>query len=142
MFKKVFVDGNVILDIFDNSRCFSSYSIKTIDYLLSNNVRLLTSGDLITTIYYVLAKNNKNTAFESVKLAVNYFDLISFSNLEILKTIKLMETDKNYQDFEDALQYTLAKINRCDIILSNDDGFVSKDIKTLKTESFCKTYIN
>jgi hypothetical protein len=141
MFKKVFVDANVILDIFDNSRRFSSYSIKAIDYLLSKNVRLLTSGDLITTIYYVLAKNNKNTAFESVKLAVNYFDLISFSNPEILKTIKLMETDKNYQDFEDALQYILAKINKCDIILSNDSGFVGKDIKILNTGSFCKIYI-
>lgn len=140
MFKKIFADANVILDIFDNTRPFSKFSIKAINYLLSNNANLLTSSDLITTVYYVLSRKDRKIALNAVKLSLDYFNLISFSNLEIEKTIKLMETDKTYNDLEDTLQYILAKNNRCEMILSNDNNFSSKDIKIATTEEFCEIY--
>ncbi|MCL4322692.1 MAG: PIN domain-containing protein [Deltaproteobacteria bacterium] len=141
MFKKVFIDANVILDIFDNSRSFSKYSIETISYLLTNSAQLFTSSDLITTVYYILSKKNKNIALKSIKLSLDYLDLIPFSNFETAKAIKLMEADKSYKDFEDTLQYVLAKKNKCEIILSNDNNFYGKDIEIATTEKFCKIYI-
>ena len=140
MFKKIFADANVILDIFDNTRPFSKFSIKAVNYLLSDNANLLTSSDLITTVYYVLSKKDRNIALNAVKLSLDYFNLISFSNLEIEKTIKLVENDKTYNDLEDTLQYILAKNNGCEMILSNDNNFSSKDIKIATTKEFCGIY--
>ncbi len=48
-YKKVFIDANVILDLFLDDRPYSEYSKKSFFYLQKNNVELLTSCDLITT---------------------------------------------------------------------------------------------
>ena len=141
MFKKVFIDANVILDIFDNTRVFSKYSIEAVNYLLNGDVQLLTSSDLITTVYYILSKKDKKLALKSIKLSIDYFLLIPFSNAETENVIKLMERDKYYKDFEDTLQYVLAKRDKCEFILSNDNNFPHKDIDVITTEKFCKTYV-
>ena len=58
--KKVFVDANVIIDTFDETRKESDKSIKTIRYLLSQEeIELYTSCDLITTVYYILRKKTQ-----------------------------------------------------------------------------------
>jgi hypothetical protein len=141
MFKKVFIDANVILDVFDNTRVCSKYSIEAVNYLLNGDAQLLTSSDLITTVYYILSKKDKKIALKSIKLSLDYFLLIPFSNIETENVIKLMERDKYYKDFEDTLQYVLAKRNKCEFILSNDNNFPNKDIDVMTAEKFCKTYI-
>ena len=66
-YKRVFVDGNVILDYFLKNKPFSKYSEKVIDYLVENNTNLLTSCDLITTVYYVLSKDEKTQALYNIQ---------------------------------------------------------------------------
>ncbi|WP_456400990.1 PIN domain-containing protein [Persephonella sp.] len=107
-YKRVFA-GNVILDYFLKDRLFSEHSEKTIDYLIENNIYLLTSCDLITTIYYVLSKRNKTEALLNIKDASEFFYIIPFSNNETKKAINLMEKDKNFKDLEDTPQYFLGK---------------------------------
>ena len=41
---------------------------------------------------------------------------------------------------EDTIQYIMAKKEGCDLIISNDKNFVSKDIKLLISEKFCKEH--
>jgi len=103
-FKKVFVDGNVIIDIFDGKRPNHEYSVKAIYTLLSNNVELLTSSDLITTVYYVLSKIDKTKALSNIEKVIDIFIAIPFGNEEVKKAISLMEKDKNFKDLEDTLQ--------------------------------------
>ena len=49
-----------------------------------------------------------------------------------------MTEDSDYKDLEDTLQYILAKKYNCDLIVSNNESFVSKDIKTLTSKEFIK----
>jgi len=140
-YKKVFVDGNVILDYFLKDRPFSKYSEKAIDYLVENNIYLLTSCDLITTVYYVLSKEDKLQALLNIKDATEFFYIIPFSNYETQKAIKLMQRDRNFKDLEDTLQYVLAKENECDLIISNDKDFYSPDIKVISTKEFMETIL-
>ncbi len=135
-YKKVFIDANVILDLFLDDRPYSEYSKEAFFYLQKNNVELLTSCDLITTVYYVLKKYNKRKALENLSYTLNLLYLIPFSNDEVGKAIDLMQKDKNFADLEDTLQYVLAKENECDLILSNDDDFYSPDIKKISTKDF------
>ncbi len=134
-FRKVFVDANVILDLFIPDRPFSEYSILAIDRLIEKKTELFTSCDLITTVYYVLTKADKDKALKSIEVANEIFKLIPFSNDEIIEAINLMKNNTNFKDLEDTVQYVLAKRERCDLILTNDQQFYSPDISLLTTRS-------
>jgi len=135
-FRKVFVDGNVIIDIFEESRKNHKYSVEAIRLLLLRKVELLTSSDLITTIYYILSKVDRKKAFLDIKKVVELFSIISFGKEEVKTAITLMEKNEKFKDLEDTIQYVLAKKEGCDLILSNDKGFYSPDIEVLTTKQF------
>ena len=100
-----------------------------------------TSCDLITTIYYVLAKKSKSNALNSIVKLNKICQVIDFSNKEIAQTCNLMKEDESYKDLEDTLQYVLAQKENCDMIISNDKKFASKEIELLSSEAFIKKYI-
>ena len=135
-FGRVFVDANVILDLFDPDRSNSDYSVTVIDYLLEKKSELFASYDLITTIYYVLSKIDRDKALKSIEATAEIFSLIPFSNDEIFEAIGLIRKDKKFKDLEDTVQYVLAKKENCDLILVNDRGFFSPDIKIATTKEF------
>ena len=139
-YKKVFVDGNIIIDIFDENRPFHKYSVEAIRLLLIKNVELITSSDLITTVYYVLAKVDKRKAFSDIKKVVELFEIAPFGKDEIKLAITLMEKDKLFKDLEDGIQYVIAKSQGCNLILSNDKGFYSPDIEIFDVKSFLEVF--
>ena len=138
---KVFLDANVLLDLFDDARPLSLYSTKVYTFLLSSSdVELFTSCDLITTIYYLNSKIDKQSALSNI-IAINItLKVVEFSNKEIDETCSLMTQDSDYKDLEDTIQYVLAKKYECDYIISNDEKFVSKDIILLTSQEFSKKH--
>ena len=137
---KVFVDANILLDIFNNQRSFHKMSVEVYDFLI-HNAQIFTSCDLITTIYYINSKNDKKQALLNIQSINKTLKIIEFSNKEVESTCKLMLEDSDYKDLEDTLQYIMAKKQNCDLIISNDKNFVSKDIRLLTSEQFYKEYI-
>ncbi len=138
---KIFFDANVILDIFDEKRRFHKSSYKVLEYCIKNKFDIFTSSDIITTIYYVLKKIDKKKAFNSVKSLLKIFDLIPFGNKEVETALMLMEKHKEYVDLEDTLQYVLAKKEKCDLIITNDKKFASKEIKKISTTEFVREFL-
>lgn len=132
----VFVDANIILDRYDIQRPSHKYSFLAFEYLIKN-VKLFTSCDLITTIYYVNSKEGKHQALLNIQNINKTLKVIEFSNKEVEQTCDLMLKDTDYKDLEDAIQYIMAKKLNCDLIISNDKNFVSKDIKLMTSEEFC-----
>ena len=141
-FNRVFVDANVIIDLFIPDRPFSEHSIIVIDWLSDIGSKLFTSCDLITTIYYSLAKIDKGKALKSIEVATEIFNLIPFSNDEVCEATNLMRSDKRFKDLEDTIQYILAKREDCKLILTNDGKFFSPDIKISTTEDFHRKVIS
>jgi len=139
---KIFIDANVLLDKFDNSRVNNKYSQQVFEYCILNDFEIYTSCDLITTIYYINAKIDKQNALKNIQLINQTINMISFSNLEIAKASNLMLKSSDYKDLEDTLQYILAIKEDCDIIVSNDLKFVSKDIELLTSKGFIEKFIN
>jgi len=140
MYKKIFLDANILLDYADKNRIFHEVSTKCIEYCLKQNLDLYTSCDLITTIYYVVSKQNKTKALEEVQRINNFCHVIEFSNSDIKQTCDLMLEDSDYNDLEDTVQYLLAKKSQCDLIVSNDENFVSKNIKLISSSDFCNEF--
>jgi len=138
-YKRVFLDANIILDIFDEQREFYKSSSLTIAYLLDNAIELFTSCDIITTLYYVLSKRDKNFALDAIENVNKLCTIIEFANREITQSCKLMRSS-SFIDLEDTIQYTMAKKANCDLILSNDKSFVSKDIELLSSKDFVKSF--
>lgn len=137
---RVFLDANVILDRYDLSRPLSRYSMEAYEYLILN-AQIFTSCDLITTIYYVSSKQDKYQALSNIQNISKTLKIIEFSNKEIEASCKLMFEDSDFGDLEDTLQYILAKKQTCDLIISNDEKFVSKEIRLLTSEAFCREYV-
>jgi predicted nucleic acid-binding protein len=137
---RVFLDANVILDRYDLSRPFSQYSIKAYEYLLLN-AQIFTSCDLITTIYYINSREDKYQALKNIQNISKTLKIIEFSNKEVEESCSLMLSDSDYSDLEDTLQSVLAKKSKCGLIISNDERFVSKEIRLLTSKAFCEEYI-
>jgi len=140
VYKNIFLDGNILFDYADKNRKFHDASTKCIEYCLKQNLDLYTSCDLITTIYYVVSRQNKIKALDEVQRINNFCHVIEFSNIEINQTCNLMLQDLDYKDLEDTIQYLLAKKRQCDLIVSNDKNFISKDIQLISSSNFCHQF--
>ncbi len=138
MYKKIFIDANIILDIFDSSRTAHQKSLNTYQHILSHQIELFTSCDIITTLYYIEAKKDRKEALLKIQNINKTIKVIEFSNNEVASTCTLMIKDSDYNDLEDTIQYILAKKHECDLIISNDKKFTSKEIELLSSELFCE----
>lgn len=142
MYSKAFIDANIFIDANDENRVTYTQSLSILDYLVTKQKMIYTSCDLITTIYYILSKSNKNHALNSIESINKICKVIDFSNKEISLTCKLIREDKNYKDLEDTLQVILAQKENCDLIISNNKNFYSKDIELMTSKEFCEKYLD
>jgi len=141
MYKKVFLDANILADIYDKNRPFNIQSKKVLLELSKySDIELFTSCDIITTLYYITAKLNKEEALNAIIETNELCTIVEFANKEIQECCSLMKKNKNYKDLEDAIQYIMAKKMDCDLILSNDKGFMSEDIALFSTKAFVKKF--
>ncbi len=138
---KIFVDANIIVDIFDDNRSYHKFSKAFLNFSIEHDIFLYTSCDLITTIYYIESKVDRTLALKKIENINKTLTLIEFSNHEVQMSCNLMSDDSDYKDLEDTISYILAKKVGCDLIVSNDKNFVAKDIKILTSEKFCREYI-
>ena len=140
--EKVYLDANILLDYLVGSRFKHEESDRVIEYCFARHFEIMTSCDIVTTIYYIDAKLGKQRALENIIKMNMFVKIINFSNKEVAQTCQLMKEDEDYVDLEDTLQYILAQKEKCDVIVSNDKGFVSKKIELLSSEAFIKKYIS
>ena len=88
MYKKVFIDANIFIDINDEDRKTFKSSLDILRFLTNNKIEIYNSCDLITTIYYVLSKKSKQNALSSIEKINKICKVIEFSNKEISQTCK------------------------------------------------------
>jgi predicted nucleic acid-binding protein len=139
MYKKIFLDANILADIYDKNRPYFTYSEKVISLLLEDeNIQLFTSCDIITTLYYILSKQDKKKALDVIVEVNEWCEVVDFANDEIKECCLLMKKNSAYKDLEDTIQYVMAKKVSSDLILSNDKGFVSDEIRVMSSEEFLK----
>lgn len=140
-YKRVFLDANIILDIYDEKRPFHVESSEAISRLLQEkDIDIFTSCDIITTLYYVLSKKGKMDALDSILDVNELCIVIEFGNKEIEESCLFMKKNKNFTDLEDTIQYIMAKKASCDLILSNDKGFVSEGVELMSSGEFIGKY--
>jgi predicted nucleic acid-binding protein len=133
MVNKVLLDTNIIVDLFDKTRPYSQDSLKSVQMLLERGALLYVNSDTLTTTFYLLRSQKKATfleAIEAIKETSELCELISIEITDVENTVLLCKDTKTpFKDYEDAMQYICAKKVDTDLILTNDKGFISPDIK-------------
>jgi len=138
MFKRIFLDANILIDSIDDQRPMHHRSTALIRFCLEKEIPVFTSCDIVTTVYYLSAKINKKQALNEITKINRFCKIIDFSNAEVEQTCNLMAQNSDFKDLEDTIQYILAKKALCDCIVSNDKNFLSPDILLLNSEAFCE----
>ncbi len=132
MSNNIFIDANIILDLFDKERAYHEYSTKVLKNLVENkDTELFISSDMVSNIFYILKNRLKFSLEESLNIIENIikvFNIISIDKYDILQGVNLCKNGQ-FNDFEDALQYICALKAEAVLIISNDKkGFKNSDI--------------
>jgi putative PIN family toxin of toxin-antitoxin system len=119
MVYKVFLDTNIIIDYFMESRNNHEQAILLFSKMIDKNIKAYTSETVINTSCYLLAK------YIQPKKLSEYFD-------EMLTFIEILPSNNNtfhkayllnYQDLEDAVLFQIAFENSMDFFISSDKPF-------------------
>lgn len=132
--KNVFIDTNILMDIFSNREPFVKMSLKI--YILGNQkqIQLYTSSNTITTLHYLLKKYIDE---DKIKMALQQV----LENIEIIPVdanIIRKSLKSNHKDFEDAIQIISAQsIHSMDCIITRDlKDFKNSEIKVFTPDEF------
>lgn len=138
---KVFFDANIINDIYDSKRALAKDSYLCLKQCLECGYDIVTSCDIVTNVYYITAKyTDKLNALDALEDIEAIFTILPFDNALLKSAVALMKKDTSFVDLEDTIQYLLAKQNGCEMIITNDKKFISKDVKLYSAEAFLTMY--
>ena len=132
--KNVFIDTNILMDIFSNREPFVKMSLKI--YILGNQkqIQLYTSPNTITTLHYLLKKYiDEDKIRMALEQVLENIQIIPVDANIIRKSLK-----SNHKDFEDAIQIISAQsIHSMDCIITRDlKDFKNSEIKVFTPDEF------
>lgn len=134
-YKKALVDSDILLDLLLEREPFLIYSRSLMSGEIRKSIELCTSTLILANIHYIVSKNlNKNIAVASIKYIMHLLNVLPFEASHILSTVAA-----NHIDFEDSIQYYIAKENKCDLIITRNIKHYNKfDIPVLNAEEFLR----
>ena len=135
---KVFYDSNVVLDVLLNRTDFVSDSLSALKLSENRIVKGYISVVSITDIFYLVKKNLKDTdvAIEKIKTLLNIVSVAKADEKIAKKAI-----DSGWKDFEDSVQYSVAKKANCKCIVTrNKKDYKFSDIPVYTPTEFIELY--
>ncbi|MHC0447201.1 type II toxin-antitoxin system VapC family toxin [Flavobacterium sp. 3-218] len=120
--KNVFIDTNILMDIFANRQPFVHNSLKIYTLGVDKKIQLFSTSNTIITLHYLLKRLIPE---EKIRMALDEI----IQNIEIIPvdaTIIKKSLKSNHKDFEDAIQIVSAQS------IHNMDCIVTRDLKDFK----------
>ena len=117
MVYKVFVDTNIILDIFLKRDPFFNNSQQAILKCVENNLTPYISGSSVTDLFYICKKSGmkRDTILDHLKELLKAFEVIIIDKNSLLNAIL-----SNIKDFEDAVQIMACQKEKINLILTRN----------------------
>ncbi|MEO6150225.1 MAG: PIN domain-containing protein [Mucilaginibacter sp.] len=137
-YKQLFLDSDILLDMLLEREPFYGFSQLLIIESNDKGYSLNTSALIIANIHYILAKKtNKLYAREGIRKLIGRVNVLSFEMDDIS-----MALESRFDDLEDAIQYYIAKKNKCDAILSrNIKHYKLAELPVLTAEQFLRSFL-
>ena len=129
---KVFYDSNVVLDVLLNRSEFINDSMAALKFSELQKVKGFISVVSITDIFYLLKKNLKDNqaAIEKMKTLLK---IVSIAKAD--KKTAFHAINSGWNDFEDAVQYSVAKKLKAKYIVTRNKKDFSKSSIPVVTPS-------
>jgi len=135
---KILVDTNVVLDVLLKQEPFLKDSFEIFQLADEGFIIGCLSSASITDIFYLLRKKRHNTVdvYPIMDDLVALFSVVTVSDVTISSALSL-----RWKDFEDAVQYTVAKENNVEYIITrNEVDFENSDIPCMSPANFIKFF--
>lgn len=135
-YKHLFIDSDILIDYFLKRVPFAEYTELLLIECNEQKIKLSTSVLIIANINYILSKKlGKAQVKENIRTLTSILTILPFES-EIID----MALDINFTDFEDAIQYSIAKKHNCDAIITrNIKDYKHSTIPVLTAEQFLNT---
>lgn len=136
MVLNLMIDSNVILDMFLERVPFFSMSRQAISLSKKYDVQNFISASSVTDIYYIAYRGLKDhQGIRSLfKELFKFVDIVAVTPEDIHAAFAL-----DWKDFEDSVQYAVAKSNNFDgIVTRNIKGFTDDAVKIFTPEEICR----
>ena len=116
IYKKLFVDSDVLLDLLLKRDFFFNHSQGLLKKGQEKIFMLCTSTLILANVHYVIAKNiDRKTAKESIKILMGLLNVLPFDSDNINSAL-----NSEHIDFEDTIQFYIAEKYQCDLIISRN----------------------
>ena len=136
---RVYVDTNIILDFLIPRDEFLEDAAAVLELAKNSDVFEFMSASIVTDVFY---NAKKNTNLDSYDTQQAIRDLLIV--LDILPTTKadiLSALNKNWKDFEDAVQYSVAENNAIDYFVTrNQKDFTEIGVPIITPSEFVRLY--
>ena len=131
---KVFFDSNDVLDVLLNRQEFIADSMASLKLSELHVVKGFISVVSITDIFYLLKKNLKDFQKAIEKMQI-LFEIVNIGKADGKIAFEVLNS--GWKDFEDAVQYSVAKkLHVKYIITRNKKDFLNSDITVLSPTEF------
>ncbi len=133
--EKLFLDSDVMLDLFLDRRPYSQYSQKLFDLDWTDKVKLFTSALVTANLHYLISKaRDKHYAKQCIEILLRYVTVLPVE-------VDAIHFGLTYQfeDFEDGIQFFAAQKNSCTKFLTrNLKHYKSSTIPVFTAEQYFK----
>lgn len=100
----LFLDTDILIDFLGDRKPFSKFSAQLFIKGQKKKYKLYTSGNSITTAYYILCKSlSERTVRELIPTLLKHVELIPINEKVLLEAVQ-----SDFKDFEDAVQHASA----------------------------------
>lgn len=114
--KKIFLDTNILLDVFLNREQFAEASAVVVAACEVRRVKGFVSAISLNNLHFIMSRHTgKERALEAVRIVLNIFSVVQLDE-KILR----MAADLPHKDFEDAIQLYSAIQAKADCIVTRD----------------------
>ncbi len=132
--KKVFLDTNIVADLFLKREPFCENSLKLFTLGFHKKITLYVSSLSYATLAYLVRKMKKE---ERVLLFEKLRNITETTTVDRLTVDKALISD--FSDLEDALQYYSAVNAKVDVVLTrNKKDFVEANVPVMTPDEFFK----
>ena len=134
----ILIDSNILLDVMTTRQPFFETSYKVIEIVKTQEIIGYVSASSITDIFYIARRElkDKKVVLQLIKDILKCLKVATVSENEINKALEL-----DWNDFEDAIQYSTALLNQMDYIITrNAKDFKTNEVPTISPEDFCELF--
>lgn len=136
MFKKVFIDTNVLLDVLLQREPFWQSAQLIWSLVEQKKIKGAVSAISVGNIFFIVKRlASSDKAYGAIEALTGIFQIVEVSSKTIFQALKV-----RFPDFEDALQYYCALKWKAQTIITRDaEGFKKSQIPVMEPAQFLST---